>query len=112
MLLSDTGRVVEEEIYTLDRLFEDVSVDIHVVMPNHVHIIISIANHNQKSDRSLTLSGIVGQWKRSVSLKLGFSPWQRSFYDHIIRNEDDYRRIAEYIYNNPEKWNEDKYNPG
>lgn len=35
--------------------------------------------------------------------------WQRSFYDHIIRNDIDYVRIAEYIENNPAKWEEDRY---
>ena len=35
--------------------------------------------------------------------------WQRSFYDHIIRNEDDYRTIWEYIENNPAKWTEDRF---
>jgi putative transposase len=37
--------------------------------------------------------------------------WQRDFYEHIIRNEDEYRRIAEYIINNPMKWDLDNMNP-
>ncbi len=37
--------------------------------------------------------------------------WQRSFYDHVIRNDDDLDRIREYIKNNPLKWELDKYNP-
>ena len=35
--------------------------------------------------------------------------WQRSYYDHIIRDEDDYLRIWQYIDENPAKWIEDKY---
>ena len=35
--------------------------------------------------------------------------WQRNYYDHIVRNETDYIRIAEYIINNPIKWGEDKF---
>ena len=35
--------------------------------------------------------------------------WQRNYYEHIIRNEKSYLKIAEYIMNNPVKWNEDKY---
>jgi len=35
--------------------------------------------------------------------------WQRNYYEHIIRDEDDYFRIVEYIENNPLKWNEDQY---
>ena len=34
--------------------------------------------------------------------------WQRDYYEHIIRNDDDYRRIAEYIQNNPLNWRRDE----
>jgi REP element-mobilizing transposase RayT len=51
-----------------------------------------------------TVSNMVQGLKGAVSRHLGFSLWQRSFYDHIIRNENDYLRIAEYIENNPRNW--------
>ena len=35
--------------------------------------------------------------------------WQRSFYDHVVRDEADYLRIMEYINNNPAKWAEDRF---
>ena len=35
--------------------------------------------------------------------------WQRNYFDHIIRSDEDYLRIAEYIYNNPGKWEEDRF---
>jgi len=35
--------------------------------------------------------------------------WQRNYYEHIIRDEQSYRRIAEYIINNPANWREDDY---
>jgi len=43
----------------------------------------------------------------------GWSPfqgklWQRNYYEHIIRNDDDYRRIEGYIHNNPKTWKDDK----
>lgn len=37
--------------------------------------------------------------------------WQRSFHDHIVRTEDDFRMIAEYIQNNPRRWEEDCFHP-
>ena len=37
--------------------------------------------------------------------------WQRSFYDHVIRDDDDYNRVREYIQNNPLRWALDEYNP-
>lgn len=39
----------------------------------------------------------------------GKSVWQRGFYDHIIRNQDDLHRIQQYIYENPMKWHDDDY---
>lgn len=44
--------------------------------------------------------------------KLGWQPfdgklWQRNYYEHIIRNEQSYQNISNYIVNNPAKWRED-----
>ena len=36
--------------------------------------------------------------------------WQRNYWEHIIRNENEYNRIVQYIIDNPQKWNNDKFN--
>ena len=63
-----------------------------------------------------TLSSIVGSYKSAVSKhahRLGFEfGWQRNYWEHIIRNDDEYCRIAEYINNNPKSWQLDKLNGG
>jgi REP element-mobilizing transposase RayT len=41
----------------------------------------------------------------------GAAIWQRNYYEHVIRNEADYRQIAEYIANNPRRWEEDALHP-
>jgi len=56
-----------------------------------------------------TVSQIVNQLKGAVTKAVGCSVWQKSFYDHIIRNKDDYVKIWNYIDNNPQKWTMDKY---
>jgi putative transposase len=60
-----------------------------------------------------SLSSIIGSYKSAVSKhahRLGFDfAWQTRFHDHIIRNEESYQRIAEYIANNPQQWEEDTY---
>ncbi|MCL2008997.1 MAG: hypothetical protein FWG71_00435 [Synergistaceae bacterium] len=104
--LTHTGEIIENEILTLSRTYEDVSVDCSVIMPNHVHMIIGIYG-NGRQNAAPTVSRVMNQWKRAVSIKVGYSVWQKSFHDHIIRDEDDYRRIAEYIENNPQTWTED-----
>ena len=86
---------------------ENVFVDKYVIMPNHIHLIIVI-----KGGRAMhapTVSNIIGQMKSFVTKRVGIPIWQKSFYDHIIRDEADYLRIAEYMENNPAKWAEDKY---
>lgn len=56
-----------------------------------------------------TISRIIQQFKGYVTKQIGKSIWQKLFYDHIIRDEDDYIIKIQYIENNPSKWFEDKY---
>ncbi|MDR0606195.1 MAG: transposase [Bacteroidales bacterium] len=60
-----------------------------------------------------TLSSVVGSYKSTVSKhahRLGFAfSWQRNYYEHIIRNEQSYQNISNYIIHNPEKWQDDKF---
>lgn len=61
-----------------------------------------------------SISTIINQYKSSVKRwcnKNGhdYFKWQSRFYDHIIRSEDDYYKISNYIINNPAKWQEDKF---
>ncbi len=56
-----------------------------------------------------TVSNIIGQMKSFVTKQIGFPIWQKSFYDHVIRDENDYIRVCEYIGNNPVKRSEDQY---
>jgi REP element-mobilizing transposase RayT len=108
--ISEIGAVVESEILRLNKTYEDFSVDSYIIMPNHVHMIITICSGNRRQNAAPTsVSRAINQWKRVITMKVGFSPWQKSFYDHIIRNQDDYNRIAEYIENNPARWVEDRY---
>ena len=51
----------------------------------------------------------VSLYKRYVNREIGHNIWQRGYYDHIIRDENDYKNIYTYIDNNPAHWAEDKY---
>ncbi len=66
------------------------------------------------SPKSGSVSCIIGSYKSAVSKhtnRLGFEfEWQERFYDHIIRNDKSYIRIANYIINNPQNWENDKFN--
>ena len=105
--LSEYGKFVEMEIATLSETYDAIEVINHVVMPNHIHMVISI--DDGRTQFAPTVSRVIKQFKGSITKKIGASIWQRSYHDHIIRNEQDYCRIAEYIENNPAKWMEDIY---
>ena len=107
--LTDLGEIVETEITSLSKTYANVTIDCHIVMPNHVHMIIVIQNVNGRQNAAPTVSQMMNQWKRAISIKAGFSPWQKSFYDHIIRDDKEYSRIAEYIENNPANWEKDRF---
>jgi len=59
--------------------------------------------------RAPTISTVINQMKGCVTKQIGFSLWQKLFHDHIIRNEEEYRKIWEYIDTNPLKWEDDCY---
>ena len=105
--LSEVGKMVDENIRKLNDIYETVRVDKYVVMPNHVHFILVI--QNGRTAFAPTVSRIIKQFKGKITKEVGFSIWQKSFYDHIIRDETDYLRIRDYIEYNPDKWTEDQY---
>jgi REP element-mobilizing transposase RayT len=109
--LSQYGVYVEKAIQDIPQHYTGVKVDKYVVMPNHIHLILTLAWRSGRMISAPTkeIPIIVGQMKRVVSKKAGFPIWQKGYRDHIIRNEADYRRIWEYIDTNPAKWREDCY---
>ena len=65
---------------------------------------------------SKTIGSIVRGFKIGVTKWMRqntpiYDVWQRNYYEHIIRNDDELHRTREYIINNPLKWESDKENP-
>jgi len=106
--LTDIGNEICNVIDYVNNRYNQCKIIQYVIMPNHVHLLIQIAG---RASPSPTVGNIVGGIKSGVSRIVGFSPWQRSFHDHIVRNEEDYSRIAEYIQNNPALWQDDCFYP-
>ena len=104
--LSALGKIAEKHLQEIPTHFPGVIVDKYVVMPNHIHGILIFPGENAN------LSAVVGNYKAAVtrSVQKEYANriiWQRSFHDHIIRNQADYERIWQYIEGNPGKWMED-----
>lgn len=103
--LSKIGIVIENEIYKLNTVYENIKVDKYQIMPNHIHLIIFIyEDSNGRTQFAPTISRIIKQFKGSITKQIGFSIWQKSFYDRIIRNEKEYQSVWNYINNNPLKY--------
>ncbi|WP_440617030.1 transposase [Cysteiniphilum sp. 6C5] len=141
MMLNEMGTIVYNEWLNTSALRSNIHCDVFVVMPNHIHGIIVINESGQPQGRmqsygrmqyaptegmlqaklqspSQTLGAIVRGFKAAVTKQInalkqvsGENIWQRNYYEHIIRDENDYNRICEYIENNPQKWALDSLNP-
>ena len=110
MHLMPYGEIVDHAIHNISTVYSCVTVENYVIMPNHVHLLLQI--HSDEGGRLIaapTVSVMIGQMKRWASKQAGKSLWQKSFHEHVIRNENDYREIWEYIDNNLAKWLEDRY---
>jgi len=106
---SGAGMIAEEHLLAIPTHFPQVRIDHYVIMPNHIHAIIVIETANVGRSRpSPTLSMVVGLYKSGVSRAVGYPIWQKSFHDHVIRNETDYQMIWQYIENNPLQWELDE----
>lgn len=100
IILSQYGKIVDKAINNIANIYENIPVDKYVIMPDHVHMILRITNNG---GRMVSAPTVIAGMKRYVSKKCGVSIWQKSYYDHIIRNQKDYNEIWEYIEHNPEK---------
>ena len=109
--LTDIGKIVDKKIVSTNNI-PDITVDKYVIMPNHIHIILIVDNNGTSKAPSPTnnvISHAVSTLKRFVNKEIGYNVFQRSFYDHVIRDEEDYLSIWNYIDTNPHKWQQDKY---
>ena len=114
--LSAIGEIVKNAIDKISHVYPSVTVDCYIIMPNHIHMILIITNNGRiisapTTPKIITVPKIVGYFKQYVSRTLGFSPWQKSYHDRIIRDEVEYNRIAQYIENNPINWEKDCFYP-
>ena len=110
--LSTFGEIVNQELLDLENRYENIKINKYVIMPNHIHAIIVIEAKTAGASPCPTLLDIVCAFKSIVTRKCHIvNPnqkiWQSSFHDHIIRGEQDYQKIWQYIDTNPLKWQDD-----
>lgn len=117
--LNDVGQMIEEKLLNISKN-ADVEIDRYCIMPNHIHAIIVIARNGTTQGSFPTVSEMVQRFKTITTklyvdgVKSGEYPpfhkkiWQKSFYDHIIRDEQGYIEVCRYIAENPLNWQYDE----
>ena len=130
------GIIVEEEILVTEKLRLNVEIPEFVIMPNHIHMIIHIKDKKGSNIKNVlpgkldyhmpennpafcvpgSIGAIINQIKGKATKRIREAgnmsfKWQKNYYEHVIRNEEDLLGIREYIQGNPAKWQEDEYNP-
>ena len=139
MWLNDMGHAVEAEWLNTAHIRPQVELGAYVVMPNHFHAIVVIVDNGRDvlagrgilDDRgvseyaptefrspSQTIGAIVRGFKSAVTKRInairgtpGLPVWQRNYYEHVIRNDDELDRIRQYIVDNSVQWAMDRENP-
>ena len=114
--LSHYGEIANLWIQKLPEKYHEISVDCYVIMPNHIHLLLSVMKDDGRGDPSPTVDTAMGWLKYQITKEInklrgtpGEKLLQRSFFDHIIRNQDDYYEIYKYIYENPMRWKLDRF---
>ena len=107
------GKIAEQQLLQLENRYPFLRVDKYVIMPNHIHAILVFDNDTGEEIRRPSLTDVVCAYKSlTVRLCKKAHPidklFQTSFYEHVIRGEEDYLEIANYIENNPQSWQLDK----
>lgn len=107
------GECIKEQINNLENRYDNVIIDNYVIMPNHIHILMRIKNQTGGASPSPTASDVICAFKSITTLEYKeLLPidvlFQRSYHDHIIRDDIDYQNIWQYIAENPAKWAEDE----
>ena len=108
--LNRRGVITKKILYSLPKRFLQIQIENAIIMPNHIHLLLTIDWEKGKWERALReaplqrslLAQAIGYFKANTSKELhktepNLQVWQRRFYEHIIRNETEFRRAWEYI---------------
>ena len=127
--LSEMGTIVQQTWDELPTHYHGIDLDAFIVMPNHVHGIIILADQSERRHgipeivrgfKTFSARRINERTRIGVHIEAGFKTalaqqtrtirWQRGYYEHVVRNEKALDRIRAYIANNPARWADDPEN--
>ena len=106
------NRIIHKWIQQTQNKFNNIVIDKYVIMPDHLHLIVTIQERHigrslqdvMQFFKTMTTNDYIRGVKAGVLPPFDRKLWQKSYYDHIIRNQQDYDETWVYIENNPAKW--------
>ena len=108
-ILTKEGQIVENVILSVPEKYPAIAIDRYILMPDHIHLLVRVEKGT--GNPSPTVGKAVAWLKYNATKQIncvhgiiGQKRFQRSFYDHVIRSEEDYDSIWMYIDNNPLSW--------
>ena len=103
--LSNIGKIVSDELERWQSTYPAVSLCSYVIMPNHLHIMVHIfANQYGQPQAAPSIERMIQQFKGAVTKRIGTPIWQKSYMEHVIRDQNDFKTRSNYIYENPLRW--------
>ena len=108
------GEIADKYIRQLHNFYQNIYVEDYVIMPNHIHLLLQVKEEGPSGTpvptvQNSVISRFVSTFKRFCNREYGMNIWQRSAYDHIIRDQADFDQHLQYILENPFGWQKDTY---
>ncbi|MBD0401413.1 transposase [Flammeovirga sp. EKP202] len=120
MIMNDAGMMIKQWYQELECKFNNNICHEMIIIPNHFHCILEIKEHHDKNNATI---GTIIQWFKTMTTNdyirgvkakkwktFDRRLWQRNYWEHIIRNNNEHEKIAQYIIDNPLCWSDDKLN--
>ena len=105
-------KMIEKWVFEIEKKYNNAKVDYYVIMPDHIHFILILSGDHTGSPlqrimnwfKTMTTNEYIKGIKEGKYMSFDKKLWQRGYFEHIIRNENDLYEIRQYIENNPKKW--------
>ena len=102
--LSEYGKIADKAINRIPIVYPSVLIEQYAIMPDHLHLLLRVrADEYGRPMVAPTMSRLVQQLKGYVTKQIGEPIWQKLFFDHVIRNWQDFEEHLKYTYENPMK---------
>ena len=110
--LTSYGKIAAESLNRMNDFYDNLSVESYVIMPNHIHMLLVVQEGPSEKPvptvQNSVVSRFISTFKRFCNKEYGRNIWQSRSYDHVIRNQQDFDKHLQYIYENPFAWQQDE----